>query len=136
MPDIQKYQLNMRSLRENAKYTQKQVADELGIEQTVYSRYETGRADIKPFQLVNLCNFYRVSADYLLGLPEGRPQGNNNLRLKNKRTSKFDQLTDEIIDLIIWAEYQKHISEDAKNILLENIYATIEDLQGGKIFEK
>ena len=58
MKEVQKYQLNMRSLRENAKLTQKQVAEKLGIEQTVYSRYETGRADIKPFQLINICNFY------------------------------------------------------------------------------
>lgn len=136
MTELQKYQLNMRSLRENAKKTQKEVATELGIKQTVYSRYETGRADIKPCHLVNLCNFYRISADYLLGLPEGRPQGNNNLRLKNQRTSKFDQLADEIIDIIIWAKDQNHISEDAKSILLENIYATIEDLQGGKSFNE
>ena len=131
MSEPQKYQIKMRSLRENAKLTQKEVADKLGIEQTVYSRYETGRADIKPFQLVKLCNFYRVSADYIFDLPEGRPYGNNHLRLKNIPTSKFDKLSDEIIDLIKWAEYQEHITEDAASILLDNIYNIIEDLQGG-----
>lgn len=135
MKEVQKYQLNMRSLRENAKLTQKQVAEKLGIEQTVYSRYETGRADIKPFQLIKICNYYKVSADYLLDLPEGRPMGNNNLRLKNKKISKFDQLATEVIDIIRWAKDLGHISNDAKDILLENVYTTIEDLQGSKRYE-
>lgn len=132
MNEPQKYQLNMKNLRDNAKLTQKQVAEKLGIEQTVYSRYETGRADIKPFQLINICNLYRISADYLLDLPEGRPYGNNTLRLKKKRKSKFDQLADEIIEIIEWANYQDHINDEAKEILLDNIYNTIEEIQGSK----
>lgn len=130
MGEPQKYQIKMRSLRENAKLTQKEVADRLGIEQTVYSRYETGRADIKPFHLINLCNFYRVSADYIFDLPEGRPYGNNHIRLKNAPVSKFDKLCDEIKELINWAEYQEHISQDAAEILIENINNIINELQG------
>ena len=122
-------------LRQEKGLTQKDVAEKLGIEQTVYSRYETGRADIKPFQLINICNFYKVSADYLLDLPEGRPMGNNNLRLKNKKNSKFDQLAAEVIDIIRWAKDLGYISNDAKDILLENVYTTIEDLQGSKRYE-
>ncbi len=132
MHELQKYQIRMRSLRENANKTQEEIANTLGMHQTVYSRYETGRADIKPFQLVKICNFYRVSADYLLDLPEGRPYGNNNIRLKNIPISKFDKLADEIRDLIKWAEYQEHISEDAATILLENVESIINELQGGK----
>ena len=136
MGDIQKYQIKMRSLRENAKMTQKQVAQHLGIEQTVYSRYENGKADIKPFQLINLCNLYKVSADYLLDLPEGRPMGNNKLRLRKIKNSKFDKLAAECIDIIHWAEEQDHINEEAKGILLENIYNAIEEIQGGKYFDE
>ena len=132
MQEQQKYQIKMRSLRENANYTQEEIARKLGIQQTVYSRYETGRADIKPFQLVNLCNIYRISADYLLDLPEGRPYGNNHIRLKKIPKSKFDELADEVIGIINWAEYQEHISEEASEILKKNIMRTINDLQGGK----
>ena len=132
MAELQKYQINLRSLRENAGMMQKEVAAQLGIRQTVYSRYERGENDMKPFQLIELCNFYRVSADYLLDLPEGRPYGNNTVRLKNIPVSKFDKLADEIQDLIYWAENQRHISEDAKDILLENLAAIITELQGGR----
>ena len=130
MGDIQKYQNKIRCLRENAGKTQKEVAAHLGIEQTVYSRYETGRSDIKPFQLVNLCNYYRVSADYVLDLPEGRPYGNNHIRHKNIPKSKFDKLADEIKDLIIWAKEQQHITEEAEDILLENVNIILNDIEG------
>lgn len=131
MRDLQKYQINIRSLRENEGKTQKEIADKLGIEQTVYSRYETGRCDIKPHLIVKLCNLYRVSADYILGLPEGRPYGNNHFRLKNQPKSKFDKLSDEVRELIKWAEYQEHISYDAKETLLYNLENIINDIQGG-----
>ena len=132
MQELQKYQINLRSLRENIGIKQKEIAEHLGIQPTVYSRYERGENDMKPFQIIELCNYYRVSADYLLGLPEGRPYGNNNIRLKDPPKSKFDELCDEIKELIIWAEEQDHITEDAMDILLDNLENVISNLQGGR----
>ena len=72
---MQTYQIRLRQLREDHDMTQAEVAAILGINQTVYSRYETGRNDMKPFQIIALCDYYKVSADYVLGLPGGRPYG-------------------------------------------------------------
>ena len=72
---MQQYQIKLRQLREDHDKTQKEIADYLGIEQTVYSRYETGKNDMKPFQIIALCEYYKVSADYVLGLPHGLPYG-------------------------------------------------------------
>lgn len=72
---MQIYQIRLRQLREDHDLTQAQIADFLGINQTVYSRYETGKNDMKPFQIIALCDYYKVSADYVLGLPNGRPYG-------------------------------------------------------------
>lgn len=72
---MQTYQIRLRQLREDHDKTQEQIATYLGINQTVYSRYETGKNDMKPHQIVALCDYYKVSADYVLGLPEGRPYG-------------------------------------------------------------
>ena len=72
---MQTYQIRLRQLREDHDLTQAEVAAILGINQTVYSRYETGRNDMKPFQIIALCDYYKVSADYVLGLPSGRPYG-------------------------------------------------------------
>ena len=54
----------MRDLREDSDLNQTQVAEILGISQTVYSRYERGATELPLRHLVALCN---VSADYLLG---------------------------------------------------------------------
>lgn len=72
---MQTYQIRLRQLREDDDKTQQQIADYLGINQMVYSRYERGVNDMKPFHLVALCHYYKVSADYILGLPQGLPHG-------------------------------------------------------------
>ena len=69
------YYKRIRDLREDHDKTQAEIAAYLGINQTVYSRYETGKNDMKPFHIIALCDYYKVSADYLLGLPKGLPYG-------------------------------------------------------------
>lgn len=61
------YLQRLRDLREDRDLTQKQVAEILGIQQTVYSRYERGFQNIPLEFLIKLSNFYAVSTDYLLG---------------------------------------------------------------------
>ena len=57
----------IRDLREDRDLTQKQVAQMLGMSQTVYSKYETGENDIPTIVLIKLADFYQTSTDYLLG---------------------------------------------------------------------
>ncbi len=61
------YFQRIRDLREDADLTQTQVAEILGIRQTVYSRYERGFQTIPLEHLIRLADYYRVSVDYLLG---------------------------------------------------------------------
>lgn len=56
----------IRELREDNDLTQKQVADYLGTTQQVYSRYEKGENELPIRHLIKLCEFYNVSADYIL----------------------------------------------------------------------
>ena len=57
----------IRSLREDADLSQRQVAAMLGMSQTGYSKYETGENDIPTAILIRLARFYNTSIDYLLG---------------------------------------------------------------------
>lgn len=57
----------LRDLREDRDMSQKQVAAVLGIDQRVYSTYETGKRDIPLHHLIALADFYHVTVDYLLG---------------------------------------------------------------------
>ena len=57
----------LRDLREDHDMKQKEIAAVLGIDQRVYSTYETGKRDIPLHHLITLADFYHVSVDYLLG---------------------------------------------------------------------
>ena len=50
--------------------TQKQVADELGVAQPVYQRFEKGTFECNYEQLVRLADIFDVSVDFLLGRKE------------------------------------------------------------------
>lgn len=58
----------IRDLREDHDMTQQQVADYLGTSQTMYARYERGANELPIRHLIKLCELYKVSADYILGL--------------------------------------------------------------------
>lgn len=61
------YIKRIRDLREDHDCTQKQIAEVLGTSQTMYARYERGANEIPVHHLVKLCDYYDVSADYILG---------------------------------------------------------------------
>ena len=58
---------NIRSLRQDNGYTQKQIAQILGISQNTYCQYEIGVLNYPVDVLIKLADFYQVSVDYLLG---------------------------------------------------------------------
>ncbi len=64
------YIKRIRDLREDSDKTQKEIADILGTSQTMYARYERGANEMPIRHLIKLCEFYNVSADYILGLSE------------------------------------------------------------------
>ena len=61
------YFRRLRDLREDNDLKQTDVADYLGIAQTVYSRYERGYQTIPVEYLIKLADYYKVSVDYILG---------------------------------------------------------------------
>ena len=61
------YVVIMRGLREDNDVKQREVAEYLNIDQRVYSRYESGQNAMPVRFIPPLCDYYNVSADYLLG---------------------------------------------------------------------
>ncbi len=61
------YLRRLRDLREDKDLKQTDIANMLGIQQTVYSRYERGFQNIPLEFLIVLADFYDVSTDYILG---------------------------------------------------------------------
>ncbi|HIZ11431.1 MAG TPA: helix-turn-helix domain-containing protein [Candidatus Eubacterium faecavium] len=61
----------LKQLRIDNDLYQKDIAKVLKIDQQYYSKYERGINEMPIRHLRTLCIFYGVSADYILGLPEG-----------------------------------------------------------------
>ena len=64
------YRIRMRNLREDHDLTQKAVGEVINKSQQGYSHIEEGRAELKIDDLILLCKFYGVSADYFIGLTD------------------------------------------------------------------
>lgn len=62
------YRLRIKDLREDRDYTQAEIGKILNKSQQGYNHIEMGRAELKIEDLVLLCKFYNVSADYITGL--------------------------------------------------------------------
>jgi len=60
-------QLRIKDLREDNDLTQKQIADYLMCDQSLYSKYERGTREIPLRLLILLADYYHTSLDYLVG---------------------------------------------------------------------
>lgn len=60
--------LRIRDLREDSDLTQREIADYLFCDQSLYSKYERGERDLPLDFAVKLALFYQTSLDYLVGL--------------------------------------------------------------------
>ncbi|MBE6766618.1 MAG: helix-turn-helix transcriptional regulator [Ruminococcaceae bacterium] len=64
------YRERMRALREDGDFTQAEIGKLLNKSQQGYNHIEAGRAELKIEDLIKLCEFYNVSADYLIGITD------------------------------------------------------------------
>lgn len=61
------YGERIKELRKAMNMTQKQLAEKLGVGQKDVSRYELEQHEPSISTILKLCEFFDVSADYLLG---------------------------------------------------------------------
>lgn len=66
------YYKRIRELREDNDILQKDIAKLLNTTQQHYSRIENGSTEITADRIITLANFYKVSADYILGLSDNK----------------------------------------------------------------
>ena len=64
------YYPRLKDLREDNDLKQKEIAAFLGIDQRVYSNYESGPREIPVHLLLKLAEYYHTSTDYILGLTD------------------------------------------------------------------
>lgn len=64
------YRTRLREVREDHDLTQKQIGKLINKTQQGYNHIEAGRAELKIEDLIVLCRYYNLSADYLIGLKD------------------------------------------------------------------
>lgn len=64
------YRQRLRAIREDRDLSQSEVGKLIQKSQQGYSHIENGRAELKIEDLVELCRFYNISADYVIGLTD------------------------------------------------------------------
>jgi len=64
------YRRRLREIREDRDLTQAEIGQVIHKSQQGYSHIENGRAELRIEDLVLLCQYYQVSADYLIGLTD------------------------------------------------------------------
>ena len=57
----------IRDLREDNDKTQRDVADHLNMQLTVYQRYERGEREIPLWAAIKLADYYKVTLDFIVG---------------------------------------------------------------------
>jgi transcriptional regulator with XRE-family HTH domain len=62
----------LRELREEANLSQRQLGEKLGTTKTTINRYENDLREPEFATLIQIVNFFGVSADYLLGIKDSR----------------------------------------------------------------
>lgn len=76
-------------LRKHKGLTWEQLASELNMSKAVIWRFGKGIREIKQSDLQHICNYFGVSADYLLGLPNQITTQNDDIYVKI-----YDELKD------------------------------------------
>lgn len=74
----------IRNAREDKDEKQETIAKYLGITRQQYGLYESGQREFKINHIVKLCMYFNISADYILGLPEGMPYGHSKTKKREK----------------------------------------------------
>lgn len=64
------YRSRLREVREDRDFTQEEIGKVLHKSQQGYNHIEAGRAELKIDDLILLCRFYNLSADYLIGIKD------------------------------------------------------------------
>ena len=92
----------IRDLRDEYDLTQVKLAKILGVSKSTYSRWETDENLIPLNHLNDLCNYFKVSIDYMIGLTDQKQYKNVNTRLNKtiignrlKKFRKDNNLTQE-----------------------------------------
>lgn len=81
MFDYKEFGSRLRNLRKSIGKTQQEIADGFCINRSTYAYYECGKTFPCPDLLIEICDYYEISIEWLLGRVKTLP---NRLKIKNE----------------------------------------------------
>lgn len=115
---------NLKDLRKENGYSQKQIAEKLCISQQTYSDYENGKTEPTPDTLIKIGKIYNVSVDYLLGIVDdlGAPIITPEERAAGVTATKKENITPTEDDMLyVFREVGKKRGEAAQRAIIEMV---------------
>lgn len=112
---------SITKIRKEKGYSQTEIAELLKTTQQQYSKYERGEQEIPVRHIKTLCEFYKVTANKLIGI---------DIYMTEKESSnKFLKFHEEIIDLMGWAYDNKEITEQQLFMFIRYINEIKEEIE-------
>ena len=87
----------LSSLRRERGLSQRQAASELGISQALLSHYENGLREPRLEFVVQVCDYYGVTADYILGRSE-KQSSSQELKELAQGLRELSRMADQLVE--------------------------------------
>lgn len=92
----------LRELRIERNISQKAIADALDLSINAISQYENCKRFPDEKVLVRICDFYKISADYLLGLTDNKHSPMTREEIKNNIIDSNQHVAlEKILDMLV-----------------------------------
>lgn len=114
----------IKILRENKGLKQREVAEALNVERSTYTGWETGRDPIPLRKLNDLCEFHKVSFDYITGL-----SNSNNYEENSEKNINIEKLSSNLKKL----RENENLKQKDLCILLNISSSSYSEYESGKI---
>lgn len=115
----------LSGLRRHSGLSQKKAADDLGISQALLSHYENGIREPKLEFIVKACDYYGVTADYILGRTTDISSGDKLvLELKNAEERRCADAA-KLISVLLSAADDDGLRAAASHYLLYSFYTVL-----------
>lgn len=109
--------LNLQNIRKRRGWTQKELAEKVGLTREAIASYEAGRSHILDVTLLDLSYALRVSADEILGKNTESPE-----QAISRRWAKRLQIVDDLPESV-----RKHILRTLDDVIKANTRLSIFD---------
>ena len=122
---------NIRNARKNKRMTQEQLAQEIGVQRSVISKYENGTIDPAFGQLVKIANSLEVALDDLIGLsPDEKKEMEDRAECEAREDSVFllGSSKKEIMEFMMMEKVES-LRENAVDAALIEHYKEVSDLR-------